>query len=637
MLLATIFLPKLLRCYKPNELLEKCKSYNIKEEDCMGSIYYPEKKYDDYVKSFDMPIHKEKECGNKKCYVVVYKDPPRVSISPDYCNCNANGNNENCKLYCNKHATTNQTQQYQEPKQAYSQGQNNNQIYNQSQQSNAVQQTPQNYQQPQIYPQYVYTSPQVYNPPQNNQNCSLECKVSTEQNSESEKNNNICTMNPCSINLNINQENIPAFTSIDNLPSQDQKCYNEQCINQKEKDSDVITLTRVISETKTIEKPLTLYREVTTTVISEHPIINYKVTTLTEHSTSTKFKETTETVTETKTVSTESLITTTIENYKTSTIESISTIVSESTAFSTVTITETSSTTLISSILSTIVSTEISTSVSTDVSTKIATESYIQTSADKPATTAEVKTEKPEENILVKEFLPLLQKLFFTKEVSSNCIIPTPVPEISCIEPKTSKTFSSSISIIKETQTEKLTCKEKEPIINNTITTTEKITCPETKAEKPTESLITETVTETEKIICPESKSISPVISKIKETVTEKLTCTETKSESPLVSTIKQTVTETETETITKTKKGKPEISRESITTTKIKRKTVTVTETEKEGTSSVCSSKAHRTVFNTIYKYGYSEPNSHSCNTGICDKTVTETVLVCKENYTAT
>lgn len=75
-------------------LLDRCKLYNIDPKDCQNSVYIPDSSYDEYLKSFNIPIQKDPECNKKKnCVIVVYKDPARISVNATH-----NLNNQGCHL-----------------------------------------------------------------------------------------------------------------------------------------------------------------------------------------------------------------------------------------------------------------------------------------------------------------------------------------------------------------------------------------------------------------------------------------------------------------------------------------------------------------------------------------------------------
>ncbi|KAF7684249.1 hypothetical protein TCON_0547 [Astathelohania contejeani] len=71
------------RPYTTNDLLQRCTQYKIKTEDCMGSVYLPKKEFDDYIESFHLPVFKDPSCATNMCYVVVYKDPGHVVVDPN--------------------------------------------------------------------------------------------------------------------------------------------------------------------------------------------------------------------------------------------------------------------------------------------------------------------------------------------------------------------------------------------------------------------------------------------------------------------------------------------------------------------------------------------------------------------------
>lgn len=62
-------------------LLDRCKQYNIEPRHCQNSIYEPGSSYDNYLKSFNLPIQKDPECNKKNCLIVVYKEPPRIAVN----------------------------------------------------------------------------------------------------------------------------------------------------------------------------------------------------------------------------------------------------------------------------------------------------------------------------------------------------------------------------------------------------------------------------------------------------------------------------------------------------------------------------------------------------------------------------
>lgn len=76
--------------YRALNLLDRCRLYNIDPKHCQSSIYVPNTYYDNYLKSFNMPIQKDPECNTKNCLIVVYKEPPRIAVnstgsSSNYC------------------------------------------------------------------------------------------------------------------------------------------------------------------------------------------------------------------------------------------------------------------------------------------------------------------------------------------------------------------------------------------------------------------------------------------------------------------------------------------------------------------------------------------------------------------------
>lgn len=58
----------------PTELENRCLRYGIKLDDCNNSIYIPKQEYDEYLKSFNLPILRDSNCTKDKCIAVVYKN-----------------------------------------------------------------------------------------------------------------------------------------------------------------------------------------------------------------------------------------------------------------------------------------------------------------------------------------------------------------------------------------------------------------------------------------------------------------------------------------------------------------------------------------------------------------------------------
>ncbi|KAM0678079.1 hypothetical protein BDAP_001335 [Binucleata daphniae] len=191
------------------------------------------------------------------------------------------------------------------------------------------------------------------------------------------------------------------------------KGYNKSSSN----DAGVVTVTRFLYETTTIEKPLTLFREITTTITLDHPIINYKITTVTENDTITTTKSKIETltsfVTKTSIKQEYTTVSVTLEpsiSYKTE--KSVSTRSDTETIYETSTSVSTAFSTLISSLISTLLSQETSTIDNKPISSQNEV-TTIDKAPEKVTeyllqpTTKSVSTE----NVFEKEFLPMLKKL----------------------------------------------------------------------------------------------------------------------------------------------------------------------------------------------------------------------------------
>jgi hypothetical protein len=56
------------------EMENRCKQYGIRMEDCMNSTYVPRKEYDDYLRSFHMPVIRDAECARGKCVAIVHRN-----------------------------------------------------------------------------------------------------------------------------------------------------------------------------------------------------------------------------------------------------------------------------------------------------------------------------------------------------------------------------------------------------------------------------------------------------------------------------------------------------------------------------------------------------------------------------------
>lgn len=502
---------------------DHCRKFNIPINDCVDSIYKPNKQYDNYVNSFNLPIIREKECENGVCCLLI--DKGNVHIRRGNQNTNKTCFGENCRLEC-KNISKGETTQ--------------------------------------------------------NDGIKPETGVSFQIQSMNTQTQNIP---PISIQPIINVPPIQVISC-----SQSGNEISQSASSSQLSQEPTVTVTRILTETTTVEKPMTLYREVTTTNTVEIPIINYKVTTVTENLVSTKTHEITET----------SLITTklTVTETTATTLTDVSTETSISTAFETNT------------------STVTSVVPSVSISTVTFTESKIISLPQNTSTHSEPENSSIESKISLSSVSSEPEKII------------TNLPEkiITNIPEKISSTIPDKIS---SSACEKITTTIPEKI-TTTITTTisEKISlsAPEEIKSSAPEKMTTTQISLSENIttLTEISTTTSTIMSvstsnKVKKyTLTETVnsTVTETKTSSCLLKSSPPKKETPERETlfskeflpildkllnIRNQREATKEISTQTVTLTKKPRrkhkKTITVTETE-----SVKDEK--KTVMNTIYKY---------------------------------
>ncbi|KCZ74425.1 hypothetical protein H311_04610, partial [Anncaliia algerae PRA109] len=60
----------------------RCKQYGIVDQDCRESVYYPRQEYDNFLRSFKMPIQKDPECEKQKCFVNVNDVSSIIQVIP---------------------------------------------------------------------------------------------------------------------------------------------------------------------------------------------------------------------------------------------------------------------------------------------------------------------------------------------------------------------------------------------------------------------------------------------------------------------------------------------------------------------------------------------------------------------------
>lgn len=397
------------------DLTGRCEQYGIDINDCINSTYLPKKEYDEYLRSFNMPIYKDSNCKSGKCVAVVYKDS----------NVCANCKDEDCAARCKigqgmgesirlvPENTSAPVESFRVTRPEYSQYWQGNTSSNPildgfvpprivrtmdkrecrkgdriecaSQQIETKTKTisetitieapPTTKRAKRTAPvitenktltiteTLTYKPPTATLPPQSSLSIqSISPKIVTETKTiertttETEKpllstsiapttqlpitNNNNQTSRKDRQVTKIRQLSDPKYTRIKRCDTDDASevsdltqtvMYNNSDrtpIDQekrqllelllswrgempkkskiqptstiKNKDGEVITVTRVLNKTVQVDKPITLYREITTTVEVKVPVTNYKITTLTEFSTLEKTKEKLVTTTKTK-------------------------------------------------------------------------------------------------------------------------------------------------------------------------------------------------------------------------------------------------------------------------------------------------------------------------------------------------
>lgn len=236
--------------YAPEELANRCRKFGIQEEDCRGSVYVNNTEYDNFLKSFNLPVHKDPECEKKRCFVSVFRDPPRVFVK--------SAGDMKCMP------------SYMCSPESYQGSQGipymNAQLSGEHVPRNTFSATTTVYQ-PIPYP---VPSPDT----------TTHSRGSTKQQASTE-----------------------AGQSARQTTSSGSAADHTSSISAQT--GDVVTLIRPVYSTVTVDNPITLYREITTTVLHEVPLTNYKVTTVTEEVSTTRTVERTVAATETctKTVS----------------------------------------------------------------------------------------------------------------------------------------------------------------------------------------------------------------------------------------------------------------------------------------------------------------------------------------------
>ncbi|KAF9764242.1 hypothetical protein NGRA_0712 [Nosema granulosis] len=317
-------------------LLNRCKQFAISDDDCMNSTYLPLKEYNAYLNSFNVPVIKDDYCNEGKCIAVIYKDENKCTKCTD----------KNCMSTCKKviHTDTTPKQPVQiitQPQHTNTQPQHNIiTITKELTRTIDIPKTTTKIDTISIVSSSVNVVTIVSSVPTTSivtvtkTDISTLKKVSTTT-STSTSSIQVPTVKIVTVTKDI--EPVRAKESI-NLPEKENINLSVPSIKPSvhipkttsHPQTNIVTVTREVPTTITVDRPLTLYREVTTTFTSEVPIVNYKVTTFTKKLLSTIERFSTVTTTE-KVYLTESIPLTSI-----STTTLISTITATSTAMSTI-------------------------------------------------------------------------------------------------------------------------------------------------------------------------------------------------------------------------------------------------------------------------------------------------------------
>lgn len=254
--------------YTPEEFANRCRTFGIHEDDCEGSIYVNSVEYDNFLRSFNLPIHKDPECEKKRCFVSVFRDPPRVFVK-------SAGN-----VKCMPSYTCSPENYLDSPGISH--------VNTQPVKGPAL------WNIPSVTTTVYQPVPYPLHPPDS---------------------------------TSVLKDSARQHTSILSAQSAEQTTSSSTVASQTSSTSaqseNVVTLIRPVYSTVTVDNPITLYREVTTTMLHEVPLTNYKVTTVTEEIPTTRTVEKTVSTTETctKTVSvTASISRTIVSTYQTTSV-----------------------------------------------------------------------------------------------------------------------------------------------------------------------------------------------------------------------------------------------------------------------------------------------------------------------------
>ncbi|EPR78032.1 hypothetical protein SLOPH_1706 [Spraguea lophii 42_110] len=334
--------------YVYQDILNRCNRFNISGDHCRNSIYFPRQEYDDYVRSFNLPVQKAPECSKKECKIVVYKDPPRIVI-------NASNNEDFCLTLGQNHPLCKSENPYKYV------------VVPQQQPQNVTYTSTENKTVTEINPITITkkgkTSTKTVDKTTTVTETKKEINTISEQKSKDSIIKTITEYKTIGIKSPLQVEpsikTIPApeikvvtKNEIRTITVDDEKKNykfkdeftqtekDEQYSGKRTKDlanyifdeankkgskkqqENFITLIQYKTVTKTQETPITLYRETIKTITKEKPIINYKVTTVTDIDSVTKTIEKSITVirSTTNSVTTTYTIPTTITQQITSTI-----------------------------------------------------------------------------------------------------------------------------------------------------------------------------------------------------------------------------------------------------------------------------------------------------------------------------
>lgn len=322
-----------------SELASRCQRYGISLSDCLNSTYLPRKEYDEYLQSFNMPIVRDASCSKGRCVAFVYRDPGRcVGCSGSECGSECGGGELRENPVLRREISNIESRLRREI------GLENSMVHSRE---NEVQ--------PLVHVIHhrehgegdgsgvgstAYKSLTVV---ETRTETISECSTVSKKEDGKERSETARTSEQPKEDVRTIFKTVEIRRTRDPFggktrqggtgggkqekhEKQEQSMYGdeeegdesvsttvryprsgEETVPGASRDRaggaepEVVTVTRVVYKTVSVEKPVTLYREMTTTVKDEVPITNYKVTTVREVSTYTKTDSArTETVTQTQ-------------------------------------------------------------------------------------------------------------------------------------------------------------------------------------------------------------------------------------------------------------------------------------------------------------------------------------------------